>query len=140
MTGLRRAAIGLGAGLMLAAFAPIAGKGEAALDGTWRFERLAGGVRHPGTLRMQGGVGRNTVSFMHDGVRHTVSFDVRAELSPAGVVFRPISPVRHVEPEGYGGYSPDVFTCRWTQPTLTCTNVDEAGQADDAEFTLTRAR
>lgn len=123
---------------MLAAFAPAADKGEEALDGTWRYVRIAGGVRHPGAVVLRNGTGTNKVSFMDEGQLHVVEFDVRAEMTANGVVIRPTSRPRYIQPQREDTYAADIFTCRWTQPTLTCTNTDEAGQADDAEFTMTR--
>lgn len=138
MARFQRAVFALAAAAAVAAFAPLAHKGEEELDGTWRYVRVAGGVRHPGFVTLRNGAGTNKVTFMHEGQLHVVEFDVRAEMTADGVVIRPSSRPRYIQPSGPDDYAPDIFTCRWARPALTCTNTDEAGQADDVEFTMTR--
>ena len=138
MGRVHRVGVAFAALAMLAGFAPAAQKGEEALDGTWRYVRVADGVRHPGMVTLRNGGGINKVSFVYDGQLHIVEFAVRVEMTADGAVIRPSGPVRGIEPPGYDDYAADIFPCRWTRPTLTCTNTDEDGQSDDAEFVMTR--
>ena len=134
----RRTVIILALAMGLAALAPITAPRAETLDGAWRYDRLAGSVRYPGTLRIRNGVGVNRVDYMLDGMRTIVEFEVKVERRANGVVFRPTSQPRFVEQGRETTYNADIFTCRWTLPTLTCTNVDTAGQADTRGFVMSR--
>lgn len=124
--------------LVLGAFPVFAQKGPSNVDGVWRFERIANGRPYVGTVSIRGGVGLNVVRYAIGNVRTIVEFPVRAEFVPSGVIFRPTGPSRYIEQGRSEGYNPDIFDCRWSGEALTCTNVDQAGVADDRSFILRR--